>query len=143
MRDGFPALMLVGDETVSFLEIKAEGDVIRRNQLTRLRQLQAAGITAEIGRVDYRFDPDQDYVVVDIETTGGWPHAATMRAMAAAAYRAPALVTCTPAVGDVSPRVRRRRRPVPVDRDTDRTRRRSRTEFRPGSHGSRGIAAHC
>ena len=23
-------------------------------------------------RVDYRFDPDQDYVVVDIETTGGW-----------------------------------------------------------------------
>ena len=72
MRDGFPDLMLVGDETVSFLEIKAEGDVIRRNQLTRLRQLQAAGITAEIGRVDYRFDPDQDYVVVDIETTGGW-----------------------------------------------------------------------
>jgi hypothetical protein len=53
MRDGFPDLMLVGDETVSFLEIKAEGDVIRRHQLTRLRQLQAAGITAEIGRVDY------------------------------------------------------------------------------------------
>ena len=72
MRDGFPDLMLVGEETVSFLEIKAEGDVIRRNQLTRLRQLQAAGIAAEIVRVDYRFDPDQDYVVVDIETTGGW-----------------------------------------------------------------------
>ena len=54
------------------MEIKAEGDVIRRNQLTRLRQFQVAGITAEIGRVDYRFDPDQDYVVVDIETTGGW-----------------------------------------------------------------------
>ena len=72
MRDGFPDLMLVGEETVSFLEVKAEGDVIRRNQLTRLRQLQAAGIAAEIVRVDYRFDPDQDYVVVDIETTGGW-----------------------------------------------------------------------
>ena len=27
---------------------------------------------AEIGRVDYRFDPEQDYVVVDIETTGAW-----------------------------------------------------------------------
>jgi DNA polymerase-3 subunit epsilon len=72
MRDGFPDLMLVRDETVSFLEIKAEGDVIRRNQLTRLRQLQSAGILTEIGRVDYRFDPDQDYVVVDIETTGSW-----------------------------------------------------------------------
>jgi len=46
--------------------------VIRRNQLTRLRQLGIAGIVAEIGRVDYRFDPEQDYVVVDIETTGSW-----------------------------------------------------------------------
>jgi DNA polymerase III subunit epsilon len=72
MSDGFPDLMLVRDGVPSFLEIKAEGDVIRRNQLTRLRQLQTAGITAEIGRVDYRFDPGQDYIVVDIETTGGW-----------------------------------------------------------------------
>jgi DNA polymerase III subunit epsilon len=72
MRDGFPDLMLEKDGAVSFMEIKAEGDVIRRNQLTRLRQLGSAGIRAEIGRVDYRFDPEQDYVVVDVETTGGW-----------------------------------------------------------------------
>jgi DNA polymerase-3 subunit epsilon len=72
MRDGFPDLMLVADGAVSFMEVKAEGDVIRRNQLTRLRQLNDAGIAAEIGRADFRFDPDQDYVVVDIETTGGW-----------------------------------------------------------------------
>jgi DNA polymerase-3 subunit epsilon len=72
MRDGFPDLMLAKDGRVSFIEVKAEGDVIRRNQLTRLRQLGNAGISAEIGRVDYRFDPEQDYVVVDIETTGGW-----------------------------------------------------------------------
>ncbi|MHC2621515.1 DNA polymerase-3 subunit epsilon [Bradyrhizobium huanghuaihaiense] len=72
MRDGFPDLMLVQDGKASFMEIKAEGDVIRRNQLIRLRQLSAAGIMAEIGRVDYRFDPEQDYVVVDIETTGSW-----------------------------------------------------------------------
>jgi DNA polymerase-3 subunit epsilon len=72
MRDGFPDLMLAKNDTVSFIEVKAEGDVIRRNQLTRLRQLGNAGIKADIGRVDYRFDPEQDYVVVDIETTGGW-----------------------------------------------------------------------
>ncbi|QOZ53943.1 exonuclease domain-containing protein [Bradyrhizobium sp. CCBAU 53338] len=72
MRDGFPDLMLVADGAVSFMEVKAEGDVIRRNQLTRLRQLGNAGILAEIGRADFRFDPEQDYVVVDIETTGGW-----------------------------------------------------------------------
>ena len=72
MRDGFPDLMVVRDGKVSFTEVKAEGDVIRRNQLTRLRQLGAAGVVAEIGRVDYRFDPEQDYVVVDIETTGAW-----------------------------------------------------------------------
>jgi Enoyl-(Acyl carrier protein) reductase/Exonuclease len=50
----------------------AQQAVIRRNQLTRLRQLGNAGIRAEIGRVDYRFDPEQDYVAVDVETTGGW-----------------------------------------------------------------------
>lgn len=72
MRDGFPDLMLVRDGKASFMEIKAEGDVIRRNQLTRLHQLSTAGIVAEISRVDYRFDPEQDYVVVDIETTGAW-----------------------------------------------------------------------
>jgi DNA polymerase-3 subunit epsilon len=71
-RDGFPDLMLVGEGNVTFLEVKAEGDVIRRNQLTRLRQLQSNGIRAEIGRVEFRFDPEQDYIVVDIETTGGW-----------------------------------------------------------------------
>ncbi|MGJ5181494.1 exonuclease domain-containing protein [Bradyrhizobium oligotrophicum] len=72
MRDGFPDLMHLCDGKVSFVEVKAEGDAIRRNQLTRLRQLAQAGIPAEIGRVDYRFDPEQDYVVVDIETTGSW-----------------------------------------------------------------------
>jgi DNA polymerase III subunit epsilon len=72
MCDGFPDLMLEKDGAISFMEIKAEGDVIHRNQLTRLRQLGNAGIVAKIGRVDYRFDPEQDYVVVDVETTGGW-----------------------------------------------------------------------
>jgi DNA polymerase III subunit epsilon len=72
MRDGFPDLMTEKGEAVSFVEVKAEGDVIRRNQLTRLRQLNNAGIRAEIARVDFRFDPEQDYVVVDIETTGSW-----------------------------------------------------------------------
>ena len=72
MRDGFPDLMLQKDGLISFIEIKAEGDAIRRNQLTRLRQLQAAGFDAGICRADYRFDPNQDYVVIDIETTGGW-----------------------------------------------------------------------
>lgn len=37
MRDGFPDLMLVRNEQISFVEIKAQGDAIRRNQLTRLR----------------------------------------------------------------------------------------------------------
>jgi DNA polymerase-3 subunit epsilon len=71
MRDGFPDLMTEKDGVIGFLEVKAEGDVVRRNQLTRLRQLGNAGITANIARVDFRFDPEQDYVVVDIETTGG------------------------------------------------------------------------
>ena len=71
-RDSFPDLMHVRDGKVSFVEVKAEGDAIRRNQLIRLRQLENDGIPVEIGRVDYRLDPEQDYVVVDIETTGAW-----------------------------------------------------------------------
>ena len=35
MRDGFPDLMVEKDGAVSFIEVKAEGDAIRRNQLTR------------------------------------------------------------------------------------------------------------
>src|SRR6202042_3581211 len=72
MRDGFPDLLIEKEGAISFLEVKAEGDVVRRNQLTRLRQLGNAGIAADIARVDFRFDPEQDYVVVDVETTGGW-----------------------------------------------------------------------
>jgi len=72
MSDGFPDLMTEKDGAVSFVEVKGEGDVIRRNQLTRLRQLGNAAIKAEIARVEFRFDPEQDYVVVDIETTGSW-----------------------------------------------------------------------
>jgi len=41
-RDGFPDLMLVNDGVISFIEVKAEGDAIRRNQLTRLHQLGMA-----------------------------------------------------------------------------------------------------
>lgn len=68
--DGFPDLMLVRQNDLRFVEIKAEGDVVRRNQLTRLRQLQRAGFAATICRVAYRYDPEQTYVVVDVETTG-------------------------------------------------------------------------
>ena len=72
MHDGFPDLMLVREAEISFVEVKAEGDAIRRNQLTRLLQLRQAGINAEIVRAEYAFDPAQEYVVVDIETTGSW-----------------------------------------------------------------------
>lgn len=71
-HDGFPDLMLMRDGEVRFLEVKAEGDAVRRNQLTRMRQLRKGGIHAEIVRVEYAFDPEQEYVVVDIETTGSW-----------------------------------------------------------------------
>jgi DNA polymerase-3 subunit epsilon len=70
-RYGYPDLMLVDDNGVRFVEIKAEGDALRRNQLLRLEQLKAAGFRADVVRVRWVLDPDQDYVVVDVETTGG------------------------------------------------------------------------
>lgn len=70
-RYGYPDLMLIDEDGVRFIEIKAEGDQIRRNQLLRQRQLAEAGFRAEIVRVRWVLDPDQSYVVVDVETTGG------------------------------------------------------------------------
>lgn len=81
-RDGFPDLMLVKDNVLKFVEVKAEGDVVRRNQLNRMQQLRAAGIDAEICRVQYRYDPQQIYVVVDIETTGKARNTAKSRKLA-------------------------------------------------------------
>ena len=72
-RDGFPDLMLVRDGRARFVEVKAEGDSLRRNQLTRIRQMRASGLEVELVRVAWEVDPDQTYVVVDVETTGGRP----------------------------------------------------------------------
>lgn len=70
-RNGFPDLMVIKDDQVRFAEIKAEGDSLRRNQLAQLDRLKRAGFTVEVLRVEWIVDPDQDYVVVDVETTGG------------------------------------------------------------------------
>ena len=70
-RYGFPDLLVVDGLGLRFVEIKAGGDQLRRNQLTRLRQMCAAGLRADVVRVRWVIDPRQTYVVVDVETTGG------------------------------------------------------------------------
>ena len=70
-RNGFPDLMIIEDDQVRFAEIKTEGDSLRRNQLAQLDRLKRAGFPVEVLRVEWIVDPDQDYVVVDVETTGG------------------------------------------------------------------------
>ncbi len=70
-RYGYPDLMLVDNDGARFVEVKTEGDQLRRNQLLRLEQLRAAGFRADVVRVRWVLDPQQTYVVVDVETTGG------------------------------------------------------------------------
>ena len=70
-KHGYPDLLLIDGTDVRFVEIKADGDQLRRNQLLRLDQLRKAGFAAEIVRIRWVLDPDQAYVVVDVETTGG------------------------------------------------------------------------
>jgi len=65
--------MVINDDVCRFIEIKADGDVIRKHQLTRIRQLRAAGFQADIIKVNWTIVPNQTYVVVDVETTGGRP----------------------------------------------------------------------
>lgn len=70
-RYGFPDLLVIDEVGPRFVEIKAAGDQLRRNQIVRLRQLRDAGFRAEVLRIRWTLDPRQTYVVVDIETTGG------------------------------------------------------------------------
>ena len=71
MKDGFPDLMCLRNGELSFIEVKAEGDAIRRHQLSRIQQLRKAGFEADITRIEWIIDPNQIYTVVDVETTGG------------------------------------------------------------------------
>lgn len=72
-RRGFPDLMLVENDQVRFVEIKTEGDHLQRHQLAQLERLRRAGYEVAVRRVVWTIDPEQDYVVVDVETTGGNP----------------------------------------------------------------------
>ncbi|MEE4279792.1 MAG: exonuclease domain-containing protein [Halieaceae bacterium] len=71
LRHGYPDLMVIDAAGPRFVEVKADGDQLRRNQLLRLEQLRRAGFRADVLRVRWVLHPDQPYVVVDVETTGG------------------------------------------------------------------------
>lgn len=70
-HSGFPDLMLERDGKLKFIEVKAEGDVLRAGQLSTIRLLQQAGFDVEVLRVKWHTDPGQVYTVLDVETTGG------------------------------------------------------------------------
>lgn len=72
-RSGFPDLLVFEDDSVKLVEIKSEGDQIQRHQLAQMERLRRAGFVVEVARIQWAVDPDQEYVVVDVETTGGNP----------------------------------------------------------------------
>lgn len=73
-HSGYPDLMVESDGEISFVEVKAEGDSLKYKQLSKAKLLKEAGFEVEVLRVKWQSDPDQVYVVVDVETTGGSPH---------------------------------------------------------------------
>ncbi|KZN34510.1 hypothetical protein N480_21025 [Pseudoalteromonas luteoviolacea S2607] len=70
LKDGYPDLM-VFEKGVKFVEVKAPGDSLRRNQLITIQKLIHSGFNVDVQSVEWRVSPEQPYVVVDIETTGG------------------------------------------------------------------------
>jgi len=81
-RSGFPDLLLVkggvgasgSDDQkleIQLVELKAVGDSLRRNQLTRLMNLRELGFDVSLLQVQWWQSPDRVYVVIDVETTGG------------------------------------------------------------------------
>ncbi|MFC3032866.1 exonuclease domain-containing protein [Pseudoalteromonas fenneropenaei] len=71
LKDGYPDLLIVDDGKVRFEEIKAPGDMLRRNQLVSITALQKAGFAVAVQTTRWHIDPEQPYLVVDLETTGG------------------------------------------------------------------------
>lgn len=72
-RSGFPDLVCYDAQGCFFVEVKGEGDSIRKNQMVQLQKMTAEGHATKIYAVNYFVDPNQTYVVVDVETTGGNP----------------------------------------------------------------------
>lgn len=70
-HSGFPDLMVEKDGIIRFIEVKAEGDALRAGQLSKIRLLKEAGFAVDVLKVRWQADPNQTYVVVDVETTGG------------------------------------------------------------------------
>lgn len=70
-RRGYPDLIQFDHDGVRFIEIKAEGDQIQRHQLAQIKALQSCGFEVGVVRIEWIADPRQEYVVVDLETTGG------------------------------------------------------------------------
>ncbi|RVU33492.1 DNA polymerase III subunit epsilon [Rheinheimera riviphila] len=73
---GFPDLLLAresaaGTPEIQLVELKAVGDSLRRNQLTRLMSLREFGFAVSLMQVQWWQSPDRVYVVIDVETTGG------------------------------------------------------------------------
>jgi DNA polymerase-3 subunit epsilon len=68
---GYPDLLVLDEHGARFVEVKTAGDQLRRNQLLRIEQLRTAGLRADVVRIRWTLDPQQEYVVVDVETTGG------------------------------------------------------------------------
>uniref|UniRef100_A0A486XQF9 DNA-directed DNA polymerase n=1 Tax=Rheinheimera sp. BAL341 TaxID=1708203 RepID=A0A486XQF9_9GAMM len=68
---GYPDLLLIKDQQLQFIEVKAPGDKIQRHQLARLQALKNAGFNARIEKLQWIVDPSRLYVVLDVETTGG------------------------------------------------------------------------
>ena len=75
---GYPDLMLWRSngsasevQELRFIEIKAPGDSVRRNQLSRLHSLRELGLDVRLERVKWVLDPARVYAVIDVETTGG------------------------------------------------------------------------
>ncbi|QHJ10117.1 putative ATP-dependent helicase DinG [Paraglaciecola mesophila] len=71
LKDGYPDLMVIEHQQLRFEEVKAPGDQLRANQLVSIDALQNAGFNVGVCQVEWRYNPQQPYVVVDVETTGG------------------------------------------------------------------------
>ena len=67
---GLPDILVKQQDAISFIEIKTKNDSLRAHQVAKIEFLNSLQIVTSVQEVQFNYNSEQVYVVIDVETTG-------------------------------------------------------------------------